>query len=444
MFADLIDHYRAINPELIFLLENVEMEGWCQEIISERLGVDPVKINGSLVSAQNRVRLFWTNLPVEGKPKDRGILLKHILELEVGKKYYVSEKVLARLSDPKTDRNYLQESIRNGDEKSKAAGTGAGRAGNKGTPALIAVVNNNGILSEREKSLAIDANYHKGMDNHGQRTMIHCSGDSLYALSEGPFIDCPNCDSRHPESVSCEEEVRRSNEYWENAPIPESGMALFTPNIFGGDRIHEDKAPTILANPNGGTKNPMVIERARGINRPSRGIEIRKDEKAASVKAGESGTQKPKVFLEYTEPVRVHSLEPRNGKGNGGKGPLSKSPEKTYCVNTWNGQAVEFEDPFLGENHSHREPRRYYGKSQSLLSHMGTGGNNVPYVNNIRRLTEVEVARLFTLPDKYCDHVSSTQQYKAMGNGFIVDVVAWIFGFIGQPLRNHRSQRRLF
>jgi DNA (cytosine-5)-methyltransferase 3A len=44
------------------------------------LGVEPVLINASLVSAQSRKRLFWTNIPVEGLPTDRGILLKDILE----------------------------------------------------------------------------------------------------------------------------------------------------------------------------------------------------------------------------------------------------------------------------------------------------------------------------------------------------------------------------
>ncbi len=63
-----------------FLLENVRMKQEYQDIISDLLGVQPIKINSSLVSAQNRVRLYWTNIPNVTQPEDKGILLKDILE----------------------------------------------------------------------------------------------------------------------------------------------------------------------------------------------------------------------------------------------------------------------------------------------------------------------------------------------------------------------------
>ena len=62
-----------------FLLENVRMKQESQDIISRYLGVQPVKINSSLVSAQNRKRLYWTNIPFT-VPEDRGIMLKDIIE----------------------------------------------------------------------------------------------------------------------------------------------------------------------------------------------------------------------------------------------------------------------------------------------------------------------------------------------------------------------------
>ena len=62
-----------------FLLENVRMKQESQDIISRYLGVQPVMINSSLVSAQNRKRLYWTNIPFT-VPEDRGIMLKDIIE----------------------------------------------------------------------------------------------------------------------------------------------------------------------------------------------------------------------------------------------------------------------------------------------------------------------------------------------------------------------------
>ena len=63
-----------------FLLENVKMKKEYQEIITKYLGVEPILINSNTVSAQNRSRLYWTNIPNVGQPEDKGIMLTDILE----------------------------------------------------------------------------------------------------------------------------------------------------------------------------------------------------------------------------------------------------------------------------------------------------------------------------------------------------------------------------
>ena len=62
-----------------FLLENVRMAQRSQDVISEALGVQPIAINSNLMSAQNRYRLYWTNIPFD-MPEDKGIVLQDILE----------------------------------------------------------------------------------------------------------------------------------------------------------------------------------------------------------------------------------------------------------------------------------------------------------------------------------------------------------------------------
>lgn len=63
-----------------FLYEN--NEGIPEKIISEinnKLNVKPILINSNLVSAQNRKRLYWTNIPNITQPKDKKILIKDIM-----------------------------------------------------------------------------------------------------------------------------------------------------------------------------------------------------------------------------------------------------------------------------------------------------------------------------------------------------------------------------
>jgi site-specific DNA-cytosine methylase len=83
LFFKFAEAVSIIKPKY-FLLENVNMKQEYQDIISKYLGVKPIKINSALVSAQNRVRLYWTNIPFIGMPKNRNILLKNILESDDG------------------------------------------------------------------------------------------------------------------------------------------------------------------------------------------------------------------------------------------------------------------------------------------------------------------------------------------------------------------------
>ena len=78
-YVRLLKEVRVYNPDVFFLLENVGMKQEWQDVISEALGVQPIMINSNLVSAQNRKRLYWTNIPNVELPRDRGILLKDIV-----------------------------------------------------------------------------------------------------------------------------------------------------------------------------------------------------------------------------------------------------------------------------------------------------------------------------------------------------------------------------
>ena len=116
LFFEVIRLIKETKPKY-FLLENVKMKKEWQDIISNFLGVEPILINSALLSAQNRKRLYWANFPIT-QPEDKGILLKDIID---------------------------------GDAMIKSHGE---------------------YKLKNNKAQCLDANYHRGIDNHGQRTVI--------------------------------------------------------------------------------------------------------------------------------------------------------------------------------------------------------------------------------------------------------------------------------
>lgn len=106
------EYIRLLNEckPTYFLLENVEMGEKWEKVLSKAIGVNGIHINSALVSAQNRKRIYWTNIGMKPaglfgdlssiieQPKDKGILLKDILEEEVDEKYFLSEKAIDRFA----------------------------------------------------------------------------------------------------------------------------------------------------------------------------------------------------------------------------------------------------------------------------------------------------------------------------------------------------------
>lgn len=102
---------QAKNPAVRFLLENVEMGRKWESVVTEAVGIAPVHINSALVSAQNRKRVYWTNIRTRRsglfgetaadipQPRDRGLVLRDILqpEDEVDGKYYLSDAAIQGL-----------------------------------------------------------------------------------------------------------------------------------------------------------------------------------------------------------------------------------------------------------------------------------------------------------------------------------------------------------
>lgn len=108
LFWEYMRLLNEVKPKY-FLLENVEMGEKWEKVLSKAIGVNGIHINSALVSAQNRRRIYWTNIGMKPgglfgdlqsiihQPKDKGILLKDVLESEVDEKYFLSEKGIDRI-----------------------------------------------------------------------------------------------------------------------------------------------------------------------------------------------------------------------------------------------------------------------------------------------------------------------------------------------------------
>lgn len=310
-FVRLLNEVRKINPNVLFLLENVNMKKEFELVISQYLGVAPIEINSALVSAQNRVRNYWTNIANEPyglfgdmkctipQPKDKGILLKDILESDVPDKYYLSDKMLQYFSNRAANFNAWKVNIR--EEKGKASCLTSSMASCDISDNFIKVDTNLKIAANQNKANCFTAGGNSG-GLHSDMTLI--------VASRG----------RNPENTK---------------------------------------------------------SREAGLNTEQM-LEPRYDGKTNCL----TSVQKDNLLCEVFE--------------------------KANCLTP---------DAYLTTG---RRNRNEEGKS--VLTSMCD--------RRLRRLTPTECERLQTVPDGYTAHVSDTQRYRMLGNGWTVDVIAYIFSFI--------------
>lgn len=172
------------NNDVKWLLENVRMKREYEQTISAQLGgLQPTVINSALVSAQNRVRLYWSNIrSIETslfgrsydsnipQPADRGIYLRDILEDEVDEKYNIKDRVLRNLLRHK-ERNEREgrgfgKAVRTPDEKSLAV-----RVGGKGMYDIIKINLHGQIKRDQTKASCLTVGGH-GCGNHSDIDII--------------------------------------------------------------------------------------------------------------------------------------------------------------------------------------------------------------------------------------------------------------------------------
>ena len=133
LFFEYVRALKEVKPKWFLLENNASMSAKNKETISKIMGCEPVYIDSKDFSAQNRKRLYWTNIPVaDWTPLN--ITLGDIIEpIEDKQEYLFTEKALKYLSDEYKGRkiqNCVRNKIKTLDQQSRCLGTYCGDYGN--------------------------------------------------------------------------------------------------------------------------------------------------------------------------------------------------------------------------------------------------------------------------------------------------------------------------
>jgi DNA-cytosine methyltransferase len=204
------------------------------------------------------------------------------------------------------------------------------------------------------------------------------------------------------------------------------------------DDSTSDKAPTLLAHQaKGGTDDIHIIWPKKSI------MALTKGDTAQYYRVYDSEGKAPNLGANgHTHNIVVHNLQPRQGKGKGGKGHLCGKGDlsKAYCLDTGANQAVELSSVPVDYRYgtlSILEGDKALNIDANYHKGMDNHAQRTMIMEHgllIRRLTEKECCRLQGIPENFFIKngkfiISSTAQYKALGNGWQADTITHIFSY---------------
>ncbi len=428
-YVRILREIQEYNPGVKFLLENVRMRRECENVISEQLGLDPVIINSALVSAQNRVRLYWTNIRTREEvslfdtkvftdipqPEDRGIYIRDILEEDVPKSYHYSEerkrKLLGHSKRQKEMGNNFGFHPRRPDKKSNTLRVG-GRW------------HDDSVILEGGRAaqcVAVRGRFNPETGRNEQTPELRPDGKTncLTSVEKDNLIYIETA-CLTPRRTEYGKAIRRQ---YEAGEIQESrhNMTELEPRTDG-------KTNTITTV----QKDNLIC-----ISSTQAHATIAVNKSTTLVAAmGMGGGHVPMVMPLSDRYTAIFQL-PR-GENKGGEH-RRKSP--TLTSNAWeqNNVVVSREviqlnpDTESGGKQPYQQNRVYSadGITPALCSaHAGHAPAVLVSETILRRLTPTECARLQTIPEWYEWKCSDTQAYRMLGNGWTVDVITHIFNFL--------------
>ena len=241
LFFEFVRCVKELQPKY-FLLENVRMKKEYLDVISEYMGVEPIMINSALVSAQNRVRFYWTNIPGIEQPEQRGIVLRDILETQTDEK-------------PVKDTERNQRHYRNDDEKSLCM-----------TATMYKGAGNNGMTLVQEPKVVAGAfrgRYYKDGVRQDQFGSVAGKTKQMLELRKDEKTNTVTTVQKDNVVVTfSEDRINKFKETLKDNPQPSANgiIQLNNPSHSSGRVYSPDgKSPTLMAGNSGGGKEPVKI-----------------------------------------------------------------------------------------------------------------------------------------------------------------------------------------
>lgn len=172
VFIDILRNIQEFNPNVKFLLENVRMKKTHRQVISKTLGVAPVELCSSLISAQERKRLYWANWTFSA-PKENGLLIRDILTPTPERRDVICDIVNAKVEGTRAFKN-TWGFMRSVDQKAKCLLTGGQGVANSGATNIKMPDGTFRRFSavEAERLQTVPDNYTAGVSNTQRHRML--------------------------------------------------------------------------------------------------------------------------------------------------------------------------------------------------------------------------------------------------------------------------------
>ena len=461
LFFEFIRLLKAIKPKY-FLLENVRMKKEFLQVISEQVsecypeitfGIEPIFINSSLLSAQSRQRYYWTNIPGVKQPEDKGMVLRDILETETDEQ-------------PVKDTERNQRHYRDEDEKSLCmTATMYKGAGNNGMTLVpnkpikvgmnveqvkirkheVDIESLQYVLREMKKEsgktnkqIAAETELPVTKVEHWFRTdsSFAIPGDDIWPVlkevlgiksevfdksimefeyRDGVFESTQRVYSDEGKSPTLT--ASNTEQMIETKP-KQVGVAV---DIKGHDQIKrvyspEGKSPTVTTC-GGGHREPKVMVSSKRHEIIEKNLGDRITDETLLIGSSQKNA--------YLGKDKSSSLTEAMGKG-GGHVPMVRGGAIRGRAYDKDGKRMDKDGVSVANKTTQMLELRKDDKSNAITT---VGKDSVAVNEDLtwRKLTPLECERLQTVPDNYTNHVSNTQRYKMLGNGWTVEVIKHIF-----------------